>query len=129
MSHLNAKNELQEWCQKNSHPLPEYETKLVNLGQNQPLFESTVTLFDGTKGTSISGPKKVNAEMDAADFVLNLKGISKQNIMNRAITDCHRLLLRYFPTETDPRRIQDSDLMPYRKSIIMAAILLRDASE
>jgi len=67
------KNRLQEFCQKNQHPLPTYETIKVGGPSHEPSFVSTVSIrYNNNTYQAISNEfnSKKAAELDAAEIML-----------------------------------------------------------
>lgn len=64
---MNAKNTLQEFCQKNHLPIPTYVTNRISDIRSLPLFESVV-IFNNVTYRS-QGSNKVSAEKEVAQQV------------------------------------------------------------
>lgn len=68
MSHLNNKNNLQDYCQKNKLPLPQYNTQKIETDNNSVSFKATIIIFD--KEFIAFGSSKKDAEKNVAGSVL-----------------------------------------------------------
>ena len=80
MSDIPARNQLQEYCQKNKHPLPIYETTRTGGFDHAPLFISMVTV-QGSSFCGYEAETKSKAESSAALVALNHKSkkVSKES--------------------------------------------------
>jgi len=67
----NSKNRLQEYFQKNQLPLPQYISVRNGGSDHQPLWKSTVTLYNGEQFHSDNYPSKNQAEISVALMALD----------------------------------------------------------
>lgn len=75
-----SKNNLQEYCQKRKQPLPEYTSVRMGGTDNEPLWQSSITVDDKEYLGSICSSKK-RAELSAAQVALtNIGNIEEDSI-------------------------------------------------
>jgi len=72
MSHINNKNNLQDYCQKNKLPLPQYNTQKIESDNNIGSFRAIINIFD--KEFIAFGNSKKDAEKNVAGSVLAFMG-------------------------------------------------------
>lgn len=67
---MSVKNQLQEIFQKKQLSLPRYQTIRVGGSAHQPLWQSTITIYDGTQFIGLICTDKINTELSAAENAL-----------------------------------------------------------
>ncbi len=97
---MSAKNRLQELCQKNHLSLPRYKTGRVGGSDHNPIWKSTVTLYNNHQFTGKSFSHKLAAELSAAESALEYFSKIPMNLYN------HNSCLNY--DYTNSPSIQDN---------------------
>ena len=69
---MSYKNKLQEYYQKKSLPLPQYDSKQIDIVDNVPIWNCTIILKDGKEFQGEYKGKKKYAEQMVAKQVLDI---------------------------------------------------------
>lgn len=126
---MSSKNSLQEFCIKNNHSPPSYETKRIGGSPHDPQWLSIVTVVmcpvENKSGQSISVPgevctSKTEAEKSAA--ILMLKGIVKDDAEDITVTAQSTADDRDSSAENSMAVLIDVENMP---NMIFSAVTLK----